>query len=180
MTRYFIAFNDLHNFHVPAEDYGKFLRPQYFSMRMPLEPFDVNNPFYAKRPVTFMTPEKRLEARRLIDSRSRKYFPETRAENVKILDDYLTLCEQNKIRPVIFLPPATDGYRKHFSKRIIDEFYYFVRRACTKHPYAVFIDGWKLQGVKDRDFYDEIHMNIIGAAKFSSFLNSVIEQLDGH
>lgn len=180
MLHYLISFGDVHNFHMPAEDYKKLLRPQYFSMRLPLEPFDVNNPFGTKTPLRFMTPKVRLEAREVINSWSRRYFPETRDENVKILDDYLTFCGQNHIRPVMFLPPATEGYKKHFNKPMIDEFYYIVGQACKKHPYAIFIDGWKLQGFTDRDFYDASHMNIQGAAKFSTFLNSVIEKLDGH
>ena len=178
MLNYLIAFGDLHNFHVSAEDYKKFLRREYFSMKLPLEPFDLNNPFHSQKFLRFMTPQSRLEARKTIDYWSERYFPETRAENIKILDDYLTLCEQNHIRPIIFLPPITEGYIKYFNKQRMDELYYLVGQACKKYPSAIFIDGWKLQGTTDRDFYDSSHLNIIGAAKFSTFLNSVIEQLD--
>ena len=178
MLHYLIAFDDLHNFHVPAEDYRNFLRKEYFSMRLPLEPFDWNNPFGSKTSLRFMTPENRLKAREAINSWSKKFYPETRAENVQILDDYLTLCEENHIRPIIFLPPMTEGYKKYFNKPMLDELYYIVRQACKKHPYAVFVDGWKLQGTTDRDFYDASHMNIQGAAKFSVYLNGIIEQLD--
>lgn len=180
MLHYLIAFGDLHNFHMTAEDYKSLLRPQYFSTRLPLEPLDWNNPFEAKTPLRFMTPESRLNAREGINTWSKKFYPETRAENVKILDDYLTLCEENNVRPIMFLPPATEGYKKYFNRKMLDEFYYLIGQACKKHPSAIFIDGWKLQGITDRDFYDIDHMNIQGAAKFSTFLNSVIEQLDGH
>ena len=45
MLHYFLAFNDLHNFHMLADTYRKFLRAEYFNFRLPLEPFDVNDPF---------------------------------------------------------------------------------------------------------------------------------------
>ena len=180
MLHYLIAFNDLHNFFIPKELYKKFLRPQYFSMRLPLEPFDVNNPFYVKKPLCFMTPQTRLKMIQKKDGGGGKDFTETRDENVKIFDDYLTFCGRNHIRPIIFLMPMSTGHMKLYNKQRLDEFRYIVGQACKKHPYAIFIDGWKLQGMTDRDFYDYGHMNIQGAAKFSTFLNSVIERLDGH
>jgi len=182
MTRYFIVFEDLHNFYVPTEDYRNFFRSEYFSFQMPLEPFDmpfdINNPFYAKTTVLSMTPKSRLEARENIDTWTRKNYPETRDENIKILDDYLTLCEENHIRPIMFLPPTTEGYKKHFSRQKLDEFYYLVREACRKHSSAIFIDTWKLQGMTDADFCDVEHLNIQGAAKFSAYLNNFIEYLE--
>ena len=177
MLHYLIAFDDVHNFHMSAEKYKSLLRKEYFAMRMPLEPFDLNNPFYVKTQLRFMTPEKRLKAREDVDGWQKRCFPETCAENVKILDDYLTLCEENHIRSIMFLPPMTEGYMKHFSRQKLDEFYYLIGQACRKHPTAIFIDGWKLQGITDADFYDVGHMNIQGAAKFSTYLNDFIERL---
>ena len=174
MLHYLIAFNDLHNFHIPADVYRKFLREEYFATRLPLEPFDVNNPFYSKQPLQFMTREKQLKARESINAWANKNYPETFVENVKILDEYLTLCEENNIRPIMFLVPMPEGYIKHFNRRIIDGLYYAVKQACRKHSSAIFLDGWKLQGFTDRDFYDYGHMNIAGAAKFSVFLNEFI------
>ena len=179
LWQYLIALGDLHNFHMSVEVCKKFFREEYLSTKIPLEPFNVNNPYLAKPPMSFMTPQSRLEVRNSAELWTEKNYPETRDENVKILDEYLTLCEDNNIRPIMFLPPSTEGYKKHFGKKKLDEFYYLVRQACRKHSSAIFIDGWKLQGVTDADFYDYGHMNIQGAAKFSSFLNDFIERLDG-
>ena len=90
----------------------------------------------------------------------------------------MTLCEEKNIRPIIFLMPTTEGDIKHFNKQRLDEFYYLVGQACKNHSSAVFVDGWKLQGLSDTDFYDVQHLNIQGAAKFSAYLNDIIEQLD--
>ena len=177
MLYYLIAHNDLHNFYIPIDEYRKFFRAEYLAARLPLESFDVNNPFGVKN-ARLMTPENRLNTRKIIDMRSKKAYPETRDENVKILDDYLTLCEQNNIRPIMFVVPVTEGYYiKHFNKRSREEFLYLVGAACRKHPGAVFLDGWQLRGLTDADFYECTHLNIRGAAKFSAFLNDFIEQL---
>ena len=178
MLQYLIAFGDLHNFHMPADEYRKLFRAEYLASRLPLEPFDLNDPYLISKTVPrFMTPGSRLSARRTIDGWAEKNYPETRNENIKILGDYLTLCEENNIRPIMFLPPMSEGHVKYFSRQKLDEFYYLVRAACRKHSSAIFIDGWKLQGVTDADFYDVNHMNIQGAAKFSAFLNNFIEGL---
>lgn len=178
MLHYLIALDDLHNFPMPAELYRQFLRAEYFSLKMPLEKFDINNPFYVKRPLCFMTPQTKFSILKRGDGGGGKNFPETRAENIKLLDEYLTLCEQNFIRPIIFLMPMTQGYIKHYNKRRLEEMRYLVGQACKKHSSAIFVDGWRLEVFKDEDFYDYGHMNILGAAKFSAFLNKVIETLE--
>ncbi len=199
ILQHFIAFGDVHNFHVPADVYGKIFSEKYPSLKISLEPFDLNDPFQVKsrqssdllKPLdandpfqyrgkkSSVTARFRLAARKTVDTWSERFFPDTRAENVQILDDYLTLCEGNDIRPIMFLPPMTEAYVKYFNRQRLDEFYYLVECAIKKHPSAIFIDGWKLQGFTDADFYDVDHLNLQGAAKFSAALNGVIEQLDG-
>ena len=77
----------------------------------------------------------------------------------------------------MLLMPMPEGYMKTYSRKRIDELRHFVGLACRKHQNAIFIDGWKLQGFTDRDFFDYGHMNLQGAAKFSAFLNDFIESL---
>ena len=124
LLQYFIALRDLHNFHVPAEYYQKFFREEYLSTKLPLEPFDLNNPHMEKLPMHFTTKPKLLEAYKMVNSWSEKNYPETRTENIKILDDYLTLCEENHIRPIMFLTPMIKDYMEHFNQQKMDEFYY--------------------------------------------------------
>lgn len=180
LLRYLIALDDLHNFWMSKTGYASLFNKNFLSFQPPPTEIDVNLRSPGNIPVQLMGYKERLASRERIEVWTRKNYPETRAENVKILDDYLTLCEENNIRPVMFLPPMTEGFIKYFHKQKLEEFYYLVGQACKKHPSAVFIDGWKLQGLTDADFRDVDHVNIIGAAKFSTFLNSVIEQLDGH
>ena len=180
MLHYVIAFNDLHNFFVPIELYRNFLREDYFKFKAPLDNFDLNNPHYAKpQALQFIGKISRLKTRKRAEEWAEKNYPETRDENIKILDDYLALCENNAIRPIMFLPPMTEGYTKYFNKKMLDEFYYLVGQACKKHSTAIFIDGWELKDLmNDSDFYDCDHLNNQGAAKFSAFLNDFIELLE--
>ena len=177
MLQYLIAFEDLHNFFVPVDVYKKFFNENYLITRLAFKNFDTNNPYFEKVPMTFINRKERLNFRGKIDTWAERNFPKTLAENVKILDDYLTLCEENNIRPIMFLMPATEGYIKHYNRQRIDEFHYCIQKNLRNHPNAVFIDGWNLQGLNESDFYDAYHLNIRGAAKFSAFLNDFIESL---
>ncbi len=178
LPHYFIAMNDLHNFWMSEDKYRGLFSQEYLSFKIPLENFDPNNANLEKSPFHLISLQHRVDARDRIDVWKDKSFPETCKENIKILDDYLTLCEKNKVMAVMFLPPMTEGYVKHFSRQKLDEFHYLIREARKKHSTAVFFDGWKLEGFSDKDFYDVDHLNIQGAAKFSAIFNNVIEQLE--
>ena len=179
LLRYAITFKDLHNFSLSAKDVRNLFREDYLSQEISLENFDVNLIYFSKtaRKMSF---NERIGAYDEFNAWNNKNYPETRAENIKILDSYLTLCEKNKIRPIMFLPTMTEGYMKNFSKQKLDEFYYLVHQAQKKHSSAVFVDGWKFPGFSDEDFYDVSHMNIQGSAKFSAILNDFIEQLENN
>ena len=178
LLQYLIAFDDIHNFWLPPEIYRGLFNQEFLLQRLSLDNFDTNNVYIEKRFARPLGWAERIIARNGIDVWKNKNYPETRNENIKILDNYLTLCEENDIRPLIFLPPFSEGYIKHFSKQKIDEFYYLVREAQKKHPSAAFVDGWKIQGFSDADFGDVDHLNFQGAAKFSTILNDVIENIE--
>ena len=126
-----------------------------------------------------MTVDARVNMRKRIDIWTKsKSYPETVKQNVKNLDDYLTLCEKNNVRPIMFLPPLTEAYMRYFDKEKLEEFYSLVNQSQKKHPSSVFLDGWKLEGFSDGYFSDADHMNINYAAKFSEMFNSMIENLE--
>ncbi|MBQ7476848.1 MAG: hypothetical protein IJT06_05585 [Selenomonadaceae bacterium] len=177
LLQYVIAFNDLHNFWLPVEEYRKIFRVEYLSYKFPYDSqMTCVRPLPAR--VNLMTPDIRIGARERIEIWKDRRFPETKIEYTKILDDYLTLCEKNNIRPIMFLPPVTEGYMKYFDKQLLDEFYCSVHDAQKKHPAAIFLDGWKLPTFPDSDFWDTDHLNINGAAKFSAMFNSMIENFE--
>lgn len=169
---YFIAFKDLHNFPVPADVYKNFFREEWLTKEFTTGKINLNG-----------VKSQRIMEQKVVRSGKTntwagKYYPETRDENVKILDEYLTLCEENNIRPVMFRAPVTEKYMANFNPRLLEEFLALVEQARQKHPGAVFVDGWTLNLVTYADFYDHGHMNVHGAAKFSAYLNDFIEQLE--
>ena len=107
-----------------------------------------------------------------------KFFPDTVTENKKILEEYLKLCEENFVTPIIFLPPVTEVYKKNFNPKILQEFYEIIDDICKKFPTAGFLDGWRLGKIfSDSDFRDGTHMNVLGAKKFSKIFNTLISKL---
>ena len=178
LAAYAFTLKDLHNFWLPVEKYRSLFREEYLNIKMPIDDIEIDEVSvlgdYSKQHIDF---EKRVASRKRIDVWQDRNFPDTREENIKILDDYLTLCEENKIVPIMFLPPMTEGYKKYFSKQKLNEFYFLIRSALAKHQTAKFIDGWALQGLSDADFLDVDHLNYNGAIKFSRFLNGFIEKI---
>ena len=185
ILQYYIAFKDLHNFRLSPEEYGKIFRTEFFEDGVKnfyedyKKSFNIDNPVSEMTGAT-MTQKFRVTARKMIDEwqKENRNYPETVAENRQILDDYLTLCESKNIRPIMFLPPMTEGYKKYFDKKRYDEFLYYVNAAVKKHSTALFLNGWNIPGFTDKYFYDAAHMNIHGAEKFSTIFNDVIESLE--
>ena len=178
VPQYLSAFNDLHNFWLPIEEYKKIFRSEYLNYKMPYDARGMNCVADVGNTLQHIERKIRINARKSVDLWKNKSYPETRKENIKIFDEYLTLCDKNNVRPIIFLPPLSDVYKKHFNRKIFEEFYYFIGEAQRKHRGAIFLDGWKLPGFSDDDFSDNGHLNIQGAAKFSTILNGVIENLE--
>ena len=172
MLPYFIVFGDLHHFPVSADVYRQFFREDWLTKDVSQENVNING----------LKSRKVISENVILNGKTNhwigKYYPETREENIKLLDDYLTLCEENHIRPVMFLSPVSEKYMANFNPRLIEEFYLLVAQAVQKHKRAVFVDGWKLNLTAYADFYDHAHMNVHGAAKFSSHMNQVIEKLE--
>ena len=178
LLQYYVVFNDLHNFWMSLDEYRSLFRDEFLKQRLSVENFDTNNVYFEKRFVNSIGYAERIIARDGIDIWKDKDYTKTRDENVKLLDAYLTLCEENNIRPIMCLPPFTEGYIKYFSRKKMDEFYYIVHEVQKKHPVAVFFDGWKVEGFSDLYFADVDHLNLRGSAKFSTILNDVIERLE--
>ncbi len=177
LLHYVVSFKDVHNFWLPLEKYKNLFNANFLAYKLPLENFDINNVMLEKTPLRFMNFKSRLGARERSEVWDKKCYPDTLKEYVKIFDDYLALCQENNVRPIICTFPVSECYKKYFSKKIIAEFNHDIEEALKKYP-AVFLDAWKLKGFDDSDFYDVDHLNIKGAAKFSTILNNVIEQLE--
>ena len=170
---YLIAFNDVHNFPIPLDVYRKFLLEEWLAQKPSIQKVNING----LKSLKVMNDNTPLIFD-ILDAWNKKHYLSTRDENIKILDDYLTLCEENNIRPIMTMAPFTEKMANTFTDPLREEFYTLVEQALSKHPDARFIDCLKWDGVTYDDFFDHAHLNTYGAAKFSSYLNDFIEQLD--
>ncbi len=177
LLQYAIMFHDMHNFNLSASQYCNIFKEQFLSNSLPTEELDVNNVFMAKSSRS-MNLFDQINLLNLINDWKNKNYPATVEENVKILDDYLMLCEENNIRAIMFIPPLCHGFIKQFSQVRLDEFHYLVRSLQKKHSSVLFFDGWKLKTFVNSDFSDAVHLNLNGAAKFSAIFNSMIENFE--
>ena len=165
----------MHNFWLPKKQYKKIFKEHYLSFELTNEfEIDENNPCFERGVNAGVSLADKINAKKSIYSGKTKNYPETRAENIKILDDYLTLCEKNNVRPIMFLPPMHKAAVECTDKKRLSEFYYLVNEAIKKHPDAKFLDGWKLPGFADEDFYNPPHLNLQGSAKFSAIFEKAI------
>lgn len=164
---YFVAFNDVHNFWLKSDEYRNLFNENYFSREI----FDEEEKIFSSEGMSFF---EKMNVRNYVEAWNGRNFPNTRAENIKIFDKYLTLCEKNSVRPIIYLSPASQGFMKHFSRERLGEFYQIINEALQKHSTAKFFNGWNLAGFTDEYFFDAEHFNIRGAEKFSEILNKFI------
>ena len=179
LLRFFISLDDLHDFWLPKEKYRKIFKAEYLNFGMLTEDITLDSIYYKKIPGK-MSITTNISARTLLAFWNGKYYPVTKEENIKILDDYLTLCEKNNVQPILFLTPMYSGYKKYFNKKIMNEFYYLVSKALEKHPSTRFFNGWKLEGFTYEYFFDYDHLNAGGAEKFSTLFNDFIMQLEAN
>ena len=161
-----------------AEEYGslfskEFLDGGYVSSL----PIDLNN-VYCGKARSRISVNFKLEIRKAAEAWKDKFYPKTVKENKKIMHDYLSLCEANNIKPILFLPPMLTDFIESYPKNRLDEFYTILREILSRHPTAAFMDTWKIKGLTYDDFADNGHVNVVGAAKFSYILNQFVMQFE--
>ena len=169
---YLIAFNDIHNLPVPFDVYKSLFSEEWLTKKPSIAKVNLNG---VKSLRVIVNP---LATNKGFTDWGKKYYPSTRDENIKTLDNYLALCEENNIRPVMFTACSSEKFKANFNKQMLEEFHQLVEQALQNHSSARFVDGWKLDGFTYNDFYDHAHMNVHGASKFSAYLNDFIEQLE--
>lgn len=103
-----------------------------------------------------------------------KNYPNTVAENISILKEYLNLLYSNNIKPIIVVYPASKYYTEYFSCRIEQEFKMIIEEFRKEFGFQ-YIDYFKSDLFYDSDFYDVSHLNWRGAEKFTKILNKIIE-----
>ena len=177
---YYLAFKDVHNFYISAEELDIIFNEQYLKLFETFEkinyPFDLDlNDLYKWKQVNNhpMNVIDRFVARERAEIWNHKRFPDTVAENVKILNECIQFCHKNNVIPTIVIYPKSYMYRKFFSKQMLDEFYYILNGIKMKYKLNV-LDYLEWTGVDYNDFYNVDHLNANGSKKISKVINSYI------
>lgn len=102
-----------------------------------------------------------------------KYYPDTAAENKKILNSYVEYCISKEIQPSLVMFPVSKWYNKFFSKKKFEEVREYCQYLANKHNIK-FYDLSCDSRFNDSDFFDVEHLNINGAQKASKILSKMI------
>jgi hypothetical protein len=94
-------------------------------------------------------------------------------DNVSDLDFLVMQLKKNKIKPVIVTPPVFSTYYKFADKIKVKKNLEAINMICLKYNiehYDYFNDSRFVQG----DFFDNDHLNFVGAEKFTGILDEEI------
>lgn len=116
---------------------------------------------------------KHIQGKEQAEKDCKKNYPATVQENTYIFEEYLKLLQQNNIKPIVVVFPASKYYIKYFSPKIEKEFNDIINESSKKYKFQYF-DYFRSDRFDDNDFYDVSHLNLVGAKKITMILNDVI------
>ena len=178
MLSYYFGFRDVHNYHISCKEIEDIFDTKFLTTNnLPVpEGFDERDFIPSMTPQ--FTIDKRMKAREEAEAWKNKRYPKTVKENKKIFNDYISLCKQYNVWPIVVRFPAIDAYREFFPKQLIDEYNYILAESGIGERFS-FIDKWNFDDkLTYQDFFDSTHLNSSGAKKMSSFLNDYIMNLE--
>ena len=177
---YYLAFKNVHNFHVSNAAMELIFNEQYLNLFETLDktnyPFDLDlNDLYKWKQSNNHSLDipARFAARERAEAWNKKRFPLTVSENIKLLKECIKFCREKNAIPIIIIYPKSDIYLRFFSKQMIDEFYYILNKLKIEEKIHI-IDYMRWKGVDINDFYNVDHLNSNGAKKVSNAINNYI------
>lgn len=108
-------------------------------------------------------------------SLSGKNYPNTVAENISIMEEYLDLLNYYKIKPVFCIMPFSKLLRTFYDSKKINEFRAIVDSFKEKYNICI-IDLWDFD-IENKYFYDVSHLNGDGAKIVSKFICKRLRQM---
>ena len=114
-----------------------------------------------------------MEVREKMGLSDKKEYPDTVAENTKILRSYIQDCLKANIVPNLVIYPLSEFYNQYFSRRKFEQ----LRETLTdfSNEFKIpFLDFANDKNFTISDFFDVEHLNVRGSKKFSRILDDVL------
>lgn len=180
MLSYYINLKDVHNYKVSAEDIKLILKDEFLNSAQNIQVdnnFDLNT-FDYHLVDSSISPQTYVDGRNLAEVWKNKKYPKTFSEYKNIFINYINLCKERSIVPIVVFFPTTQIYDTFFRKQQIwDECVQTVKSIRKKLPF-VFLGGDFFNDFTDNDFLDCDHVNYRGAIKCSKKINDVIMKIE--
>lgn len=109
------------------------------------------------------------EAKEQAEEDSKKDYPLTVQENIRILTDYIEVLKIRDIEPILVVCPTRKYYNEFLSSRIKNEFHQITHYICETYDVHL-IDYFDSGLFGDDDFYDPTHLSMHGAKRFTKML----------
>ncbi len=107
----------------------------------------------------------------LIDTSIIKNHERTFEEKIKIIQDELEFCGQQKWNPVIVIPPVPKSTRKYVGEDFLKRFFYSnLEKIHLDYPLIPILDYYADDRFDEKAFMNDIFLNEKGKHKFSAIL----------
>lgn len=104
-----------------------------------------------------------------------KEYPETLAENKKILKNYIDFCSEHNLKLFFLMPPYTNYYKENWNKDYIEELWGAIKELGDGKDYTIL--DFSDEEWPNYYFGDYAHLNEIGAVRFTQMLDHVIHSI---
>lgn len=99
------------------------------------------------------------------------------SENELVVDSFLKILKKKNIVPIILTPPVYSTYSKFINKAKMDKNIKAIKAICDKYN-SKYLNYFEDTTFVKTNFYDNDHLNFIGAEKLSKRINDLIMKQD--
>lgn len=108
-----------------------------------------------------------------IYSKTHKDYPDTLRENREILANYVRFCEEHNLKLFFLMPPFSNYYKKTWNSDYVEELWDIIKEIGGETDYTIL--DFSDEEWPDFYFGDYAHLNEIGAIRFTSIFDDVIQ-----
>lgn len=105
-----------------------------------------------------------------------KDYPETRKENINIIENYLRILKKEKIKVLIYIPPISKSYRAIIDENIVMRTREIIESLKRKHEFLI-LDLYESEEFKNEHYTDGAHLNIFGAKLATEKIANIIKKM---